>query len=394
MSELPSTPDTLGVEPLFEPAHHEIAADMARFCAGELFDLPPAEGDEAARRQARQILATLGEAGWLGYAVPEEGRLDLRACCLVREALAAASPLADAVFALQCLGSQPLLLAGPSEAARPWLEAARAGRAMAAFAMTEEAAGSDVSAMETRAVRDGDGWRLDGSKRYISNAGLADFYVVFAVTDRRPERPLLSCFLVPADSPGLAFAGPQVMSEPHPLGEIELSACRLPAEALVGEEGEGFALGMKTLDRLRASVAAAACGMARRALDEALAHARSRIQFGRPLARFQLVQQKLAVMATELDAARLLTYRAALAADVGSDDLTRVSAMAKWYATETAQRVIDQSIQIHGGSGVMAASPVDRLYRAVRALRIYEGATEIQQLVVARELLRRDGAEG
>lgn len=384
-------PDTRTLDGLLEPRHGELAEAIDHYCdAEDLRNLPAAENDDAARRRARQLLTSLGGAGWLEYAVPEDGRVDLRACCLIREALAASSPLADAVFALQCLGTQPILAADAAGAHQDWLEGARSGRLMAAFAMTEEAAGSDVSSMETRAVREGEEWRLEGTKRYISNAGLADFYVVFAVTDPEPERPRLSCFLVPAETPGLTFTRPQVMSEPHPLGEIELASCRLPVESLVGEEGEGFALGMKSLDRLRASVAAAACGMAQRALDEALAHARSRVQFGRPLARLQLVQQKLAVMASELDAARLLTYRAARVADTASRGLTRVSAMAKWYATEMAQRAVDQAVQIHGGAGVMATSPVDRLYRAVRALRIYEGPTEIQQLVVARELLRSD----
>jgi alkylation response protein AidB-like acyl-CoA dehydrogenase len=212
--------------------------------------------------------------------------------------------------------------------------------------------------------------------------------VVFAVTDRSGTRPALSAFLVPAGTDGLRFAAAQVMSEPHPLGEIELVDCRLPEEALLGTEGGGFQLGMATLDRLRVSVAAAACGIGARALSEALDHAARREQFGRPLSDFQLVQQKLAVMATELDAARLLTYRAAATADQGSAGVTLVSAKAKWFATEAAQRIVDQAVQIHGGSGVMEASIVDRLYRAVRSLRIYEGSTEIQQLVVARELLK------
>lgn len=401
MRQIP-IPDVAPLTGLLASEHLELASEIGDYCRAELSDLPAPEDDRAARDQARHILASLGEQGWLEFAVPRAGALDLRACCLIREALAASSPLADAVFALQCLGTEPFRSAAPTGEAVPepdeepdrWLAAARDGRAMAAFAMTEQAAGSDVGAIETRAIRDGAGWRLDGGKRFISNAGVADFYLVFAVTDPDAERPRLSCFLVPADAPGLTFVRPQVMSEPHPLGEIELADCRVDTEALVGREGEGFALGMRTLDRLRASVAAAACGMATRALEEALRHARERVQFGRPLARFQLVQQKLAVMATELDAARLLTYRAARIADTGTDGLTRTSAMAKWYATEVAQRVVDQAVQIHGGPGVLAASPVDRLYRAVRALRIYEGTTEIQQLVVARELLRSDGPEG
>ena len=383
-------PGTAGLEEFLDERHLELARDIDAYCGEALEELEAAD-DDTARRQAGSILEDLGDAGWLAYAVPADGRLDLRACCLIREALAATSPLADAVFALQCLGTQPLRVEPAAEHGE-WLEAAAAGRAMAAFAMTEQSAGSDVGGMETRARRSDGGWILDGRKSFISNAGLADFYVVFAVTDTSGERPALSCFLVPAASPGLEFTGAQVMSEPHPLGEIALSGCRVPDTALIGPEGSGFRLGMATLDSLRASVAAAACGMAGRALSEALDYARRRQQFGQPLAKFQLVQQKLAVMATELDASRLLTYRAARAADSraadsGATGVTSMAAMAKWYSTEAAQRVIDQAVQIHGGEGVLRHSRVDRLYRAIRALRIYEGTTEIQQLIVARELL-------
>jgi acyl-CoA dehydrogenase len=296
--------------------------------------------------------------------------------------------LADSVFALQCLGTQPVRQADVVSLHQEWLDRARSGEAMAAFAMTEESAGSDVGGMETRARREGDDWVLDGGKKFISNAGLADFYLVLAVTAPDEKRPGLSFFMVPAETEGLRFAGELVMSEPHPLGSIALENCRVPGSALVGEENAGFRIGLATLDALRPTVAAAACGMAARALDEAVAYARKRQQFGRALSEFQLVQQKLAVMATELDAARLLTYRAAASADRGQEGVTRQSAMAKWYATEAAQRVIDQAVQIHGGSGVLAESVVDRLYRSIRALRVYEGTTEIQQLVVARDLLK------
>ncbi len=382
-------PSTDGLTGFLEEHHLRLAVEVEAWCRKEIDPLPPAEDDESARAQARDILGSLGAAGWLEYAVPRSGELDLRACCLIREALAAASPLADAVFALQCLGTQPIRQAGASEAHADWIEGAATGAAMAAFAMTEAAAGSDVGGMEARARRDGSVWVLDGRKRFISNAGLADVYVVFAVTDDSGERPDLSCFVVPATTEGLSFEAAQEMSEPHPLGEVSFDGCRLEESALLGTEGEGFRLGFATLDRLRASVAAAACGMATRALDEALAYADERRQFGRPLAAFQLVQQKLAVMATETTAARLLTYRAAAAADAGADDVTIASAMAKWYATESAQRAVDQAVQIHGGVGVLRETPVDRLYRAVRALRIYEGTTEIQQLIVARHLRKR-----
>ena len=381
------------IRAFLEASHHQVADGIASFAGDRLRALPPPEGDDAARRQARQVLTMLGEAGWAQYAVPAEHggatpKIDLRACCLIREAVAAASPLADAVFALQCLGSMPLALAGDEAIRRRWLPEVAAGRAMAAFAMTEPEAGSDVGSMTTRAVRDGYNYELDGTKTLISNAGIADFYTVFAVTEPGTGARGLSAFVVPADAQGVRLVAPQVMSAPHPLGSVAFDAVRVPVDQRLGEEGEGFKIGMQTLDRLRATVAAAACGMAARALEEALAHARERRQFGKALADFQLVQAKLAEMATELAAARLLVYRAAWEADGGADRVTLVSAMAKAYATEAAQRIVDQAVQIVGGKGVLADHPVDHLYRSVRALRIYEGATEVQQLIIARELLR------
>jgi acyl-CoA dehydrogenase len=246
--------------------------------------------------------------------------------------------------------------------------------------------------MATTARRDGDHYVLNGSKTFISNAGIADFYTVFASTDPTLGAKGVSCFVVPANTPGLRFAGAQVLSAPHPLGDIVFEECRVPEANRLGEEGRGFALGLRTLDRLRATVGAAACGMAARALDEALRHARSRRQFGKPLAEFQLVQDKLARMATDLTAARLLVYRAAWAADQGADRVTLEAAMAKSFATEAAQRIVDDAVQILGGAGVLASHPVDRLYRSVRALRIYEGTTEIQRLVIAGALLKEHEA--
>ena len=382
---------------VFLDAHHrELDARLAPWASEFLRPLPPPADDAAARTEARRLLGELGAAGWCRYAVPDAAapaRLDLTACCLIRDRLAAASPLADAVFALQALGSLPMAIAGGDEVRSRWLAAIGEGRAMAAFAMSEPQAGSDVGAIATVARRDGDGYRLDGAKTYISNAGIADVYTVFARTGAAEEGARgLSAFVVAGDTPGLRFTGAQVLSEPHPLGEIAFEGCRVSAAARLGAEGEGFAIGMRTLDRLRATVAAAACGMADRALAEALGHARSRRQFGRRLADFQMTRQKLARMATRLTAARLLTYRAARAADRGAEKVTLESAMAKAYATEAAQKVIDDAVQILGGRGVLAASPVDRLYRAVRALRVYEGATEIQHLVIARELLDRGGS--
>jgi alkylation response protein AidB-like acyl-CoA dehydrogenase len=385
---------TLGaVAPFLEARHGAVAAEAAAFAGRELAGLPPAD-DDAARVRARDLVARLGRSGLGRYAVaaawggalPE---VDLRCCCLVREALAAASPLADAVFGVQCLGAMPLHLAGNDEQRRRWLPGVAAGEVMTAFAMTEPDAGSDVGSIATRATRDGDRYLLDGRKAFISNAGIADLYVVFASTKPEAGRDGLSCFLVPAGAAGLALERTQVLSEPHPLGEISFRSCPIPASDRVGEEGEGFRIGMQTLDRLRPTVAAAACGMAARALEEALAHARRRRQFGRPLAEFQLVQEKLARMATALAAARLLTYAAAWEGDQRGGG-TLSAAMAKAFATEAAQRIVDDAVQILGGRGVLAESPVDRLYRSVRALRIYEGTTEIQRLVIARELLRQE----
>jgi len=385
-------PETESIRPLLDEHHLAVAEEADAFARQRIAPLPEPASDEAARSEAREILSILGDSGLLGWAVPEEygGRPDapdLRACCLVREALAAASPLADAVFALQCLGSMPITLAGGRKLRRRYLPHVASGLAMAAFAMTEPEAGSDVGAIATTAGRDGEAWILDGRKTFISNAGIADFYCVFARTDPEGSSRGLSCFVVEAGTPGLRFVGSQVLSAPHPLGEIAFEGCRVPAGALLGAPGEGFKLGMRTLDRLRPTVAAAACGMAARALEEALAHAKGRRQFGQPLADFQLVQEKLARMAIDLAAARLLTYRAAHAGDAGGARITLAAAMAKAFSTEAAQRIVDDAVQILGGRGVLASHPVDRLYRSVRALRIYEGATEVQHLLIARKLL-------
>jgi alkylation response protein AidB-like acyl-CoA dehydrogenase len=393
-------PETSTIRAFLDERHLALAGEVARFAAERVAPLPVPHDDREGRLQARQLLTLLGEEGWLGYAVPEAWgghwpEPDLRACCLIREALAAASPLADAVFALQCLGSMPIILAGSEAQRGRWLPEVASGRAMAAFAMTEPEAGSDVSSMATVASpQAGGGYELDGRKTFISNAGIADFYLVFAATGPAASgggRRGLSCFLVESGTPGLSFLGPQILSAPHPLGELGFDGCRVPAESRVGPAGEGFKLGMRTLDRLRPTVAAAACGMAARALAEAVAHARSRRQFGKTLGEFQIVQEKLAIMATDLQAARLLVYRAAWEGDVGDTEEPGVSlaaAMAKAFATEAAQRIVDSALQILGGRGVLAEHPVEHLYRSVRALRIYEGTTEIQHLIIARHLLK------
>jgi acyl-CoA dehydrogenase len=380
-------PDVETIRAFLDDPHVAFAEAVDAFARDALRPRPEPADDDAARTEAREILAVLGEDGWL---MPIAAR-DLRRIALAREAIAASSPLADAVYALQALGATPIILAEDRTAAH-WVEAAVAGRAMGAFAMTEPQAGSDVAAMTTSARRDGGDYVIDGGKVFISNAGIADFYTVFASTDAAAGAKGVSCFVVPADTPGLRFVAPQVLSSPHPLGEIAFAGCRVPAANRLGEEGKGFGLGLRTLDRLRATVGAAACGMAARALAEALAYAKARRQFGKPLAEFQLVQEKLSRMATELTAARLLVYRAAWTADGGAERVTLEAAMAKSFATEAAQRIVDDAVQILGGAGVLAKHPVDRLYRSVRALRIYEGTTEIQHLVIAGQLLQDERA--
>ena len=361
----------------------EWAAEVGAVAARELAPRPEPASDAEARVEARALLELMGGAGLFAPI----GARDLRACCLAREAIAAASPLADAVWALQGLGITPFLLAGDEGLRARWVGDALAGRVMTAFAMTEPEAGSDVASMRTRAVRDGADYVLDGGKWLISNAGIADVYVVFASTDPGAGSRGISCFAVPADASGLHFVAPQVMSAPHPLGEIAFEACRVPAMQRLGAEGQGFRLGMATLDQLRPTVGAAACGMAERALREALTHAAGREQFGRPLSDFQIIRQKLGRMAIDLEAARMLVYRAAYEKDLGAERITTEAAMAKAFATEAAQRIIDEAVQIVGGRGVLADHPVERLYRSIRALRIYEGTTEIQYLIVAARMI-------
>jgi acyl-CoA dehydrogenase len=378
-------PDTKLIRTFLEQKHTSLAERARSFAMGEIAQRPEPVEDTDARREARTLLGLLGEGNWLQPIFD----LDLRGCCLMREALAEASPLADAVFGLQGLGTTPILLAGTQAQKEQWLGPIAQGKVMTAFAMTEPEAGSDVAGIATTARREESSYVLDGTKTLISNAGIADVYVVFASTDRARGAKGISCFLVPGDAPGLRFVGPQVLSAAHPLGEIAFESCRVPADGLLGTEGKGYGLGLATLDRLRPTVAAAACGMAARALAESLAHVKQRKQFGRSLAEFQLVQQKLARMATDLTAARLLTYRAAYEKDKGQERITSEAAMAKSFATEMAQRAVDDAVQLIGGRGVLANHPVDRLYRAVRALRIYEGTTEIQQLIIAGEMLKQ-----
>ncbi|MDQ1706829.1 MAG: acyl-CoA dehydrogenase [Pyrinomonadaceae bacterium] len=374
--------------PFFTPEHRTLAADMESFVGLEIEPRAIEERDVDTR--LREYVEVLAKAGALPYAVATPGaRLDVRALCLIREALAYSSALADVAFVMQGLGTYAISQAAPEHVRDFWLSRAVAGKAVAAFALTEPDAGSDVAAIKTTATRDGDAYVIDGRKRFISNAGVADFYTVFARSGADANgRALLSAFVVSAKMPGFSVVERTAMIAAHPIGEIEFKGCRVPAQDMVGGAGDGFLLAMRTLDTFRASVGAAACGMARRALHEAMRYATARRQFGRLLSEHQLIQEKLADMITELDAARLLVYRAAHLQDTGTARVTREASEAKLYATEAACRIIDNAVQIHGGAGLVRGSVVERLYRDVRALRIYEGTSEIQKLIIASQLLK------
>lgn len=338
----------------------------------------------------RQAVAELAAAGLLAEAVaaPTHGTLSVRALCVVRAALAYRSPLHDLMFVMQGLGSHAVAVAGTGAQRDFLLPLAATGRAICALALTEPEAGSDLAGIRTTARRDGDGYRLDGEKVFISNAGIADSYVLYARTGEHPKRGL-SAFLLPKDTAGLEVTPMRLLCDDHPIGRLVLREVRLPDSARVGEEGQGMALALGTLERFRPSVGAAAIGMAGRALDEAIGHVQRRQQFGQPLASFQATQLALAEMATECTAAALLVQHAASLLDAGEGEANgQASAMAKLAATEMAQRVVDRSLQLHGGSGLLAGSVIERLYRDVRALRIYEGTSEIQKLIIARHLLR------
>jgi acyl-CoA dehydrogenase len=374
--------------PFFTPEHRNLVQSVEQFVAQEIE--PRAADEDDVERLARDFVQLLAQAGILNYAIAES-KLDVRSLCLIREALAYSSSLADLAFVMQGLGTYAIARAAPDHVRDFWLSRAANGKAIAAFALTEPNAGSDVSAIQTTARREGETYVIDGRKRFISNAGIADFYTVFAKTGAREDgRPVLSAFVVSSKMQGFRVVERTSMIAPHPIGEIAFDACRVPAEDMVGNEGDGFKLAMETLDTFRASVGAAACGMARRALDQAVRYAQSRKQFGHLLGEHQLVQAKLADMITELDAARLLVYRAAYARDITSERVTREASEAKLFATEAAGRIIDSAVQIHGGAGLVSGTVVERLYRDVRALRIYEGTSEIQKLVIAGQLLKEN----
>ncbi|MDP3520588.1 MAG: acyl-CoA dehydrogenase family protein [Hydrogenophaga sp.] len=370
--------------PFFEPRHAELARSLDAWATE---NIPHGHGPDV-DAECKALVKSLGAAGWLRHAVGESSQtMDARAICVIRETLARHSGLADFAFAMQGLGSGAISLHGTPEQRQKYLSKVATGEAISAFALSEPEAGSDVAAMACAALADGSDYVLNGEKTWISNGGIADFYVVFARTGEAPGARGISAFIVEAGTPGFEIAERINVIAPHPLARLRFTNCRIPATQRVGAAGEGFKVAMRTLDVFRTSVAAASLGFARRALDEALSRATSRKMFGGVLADFQLTQAKLAQMATKIDSAALLTYRAAWRRDQGHS-VTKEAAMAKLTATENAQQVIDDAVQIFGGLGVVSEQPVERLYREIRSLRIYEGATEVQQLIIGRELLK------
>ena len=363
---------------------------LSAWVDAELAGLDPDNGDEA----ALAVFRKLAGHGVFRYAVPRgfggaRRRVQVRDLCVIRETLAAVSPLADTLFAVQALAAYPVAAAGTPGQQAAYLPRLAAGRDMGAFALTEPDAGSDPAAAKLRARKRSGTYVLNGVKSLISNAGLAQLYVVFGSTHPARKGHGLSAFVVEAANPGLVVRERLALISPHPIGTVAFEDCRIPETQLLGEAGNGLEIALGTLEALRCSVGAAATGMAGRALAEAVRYARHRSQFGRTLSRFQAIRFKVADMATELEAARLLVYQAARAHDQGDDSLGRKSSMAKLFATEAAQRIVDQALQIHGGRGLVAGSVMERLYRDIRALRIYEGTSEIQRLIIARDLLGR-----
>ena len=377
--------------PFFDDAHRDLAQRLSAWA-------PLQDVDEQDDRAAcREWVRRLGADGWLRYCVPAAHggalqRLDSRALVILRETLAFQSPLADFAFAMQGLGSGAITLAGTPQQQSTYLTRVASGEMIAAFALSEANAGSDAGAMAMTAVHDGNAWLLNGEKTWISNGGMASFYCVFAKTDPQAGTRGITAFIVDADAQGLDASGHIEVMSPHPLATLKFNNCRVPASEQLGALNGGFKLAMQTLDIFRASVAGAALGMARRALAEAVAHAKARRMFGQTLADFQLTQARLGEMAALVDSAALLTYRAAWLRDDGEKRggvrVTAEAAMAKMTATENAQRVIDMALQMHGGLGVKVGTRIERLYRDIRSLRIYEGATEVQQLIIGKSVLQ------
>jgi len=379
--------------PFFDDVHRAQAIELRRFAAEQIAPLgEPAHDQPAVDEHCRQLIRLLGDAGWLRYTVPDETggsfKFSVRSLCLAREILGYTSGLADFAFAMQGLGSGPISLYGSDEQRKRYLPAVATGKAIAAFAISEPDAGSDVGAMTTAARKDGDDYVIDGLKTWISNAGIADQYTVFARTGEPGTRGL-SAFIVTADTPGLSVSERIAVNAPHPLGTLKFEQCRVPEEQIIGKPGEGFKIAMGTLDVFRSTVGAAALGFARRAMDEALTRSNQRQVFGKRLSDYQLTQAKIADMAVSIDAAALLIYRAAWTKDRDiRGRVTRVASMAKLFATEEAQKVIDQAVQLFGGLGVVSGRTVENLYREIRSLRIYEGTSEVQKLIIAGEVMK------
>jgi acyl-CoA dehydrogenase len=377
--------------PFFEARHRELAQDIDAWAASHLSALTAGEHVDL-DGTCRALVRGLGNAGWIRYAVPASGgglleHLDVRSLCLIRETLGRYHALADFAFAMQGLGSGPLSLFGSPEQRQRYLVPASRGEKLAAFALSEPEAGSDVAALATTAKETGNEFVLDGVKTWISNGGIADFYTVFARTEDVPGAKGLSCFVVEADSPGFEVTERIDLIAPHPLATLRFDNCRISRDSLVGERGKGFNIAMATLDVFRSTVGAAALGFARRALAATIQHVSTRKLFGGTLSDLQLVQGKIADMAVDVDASALLVYRAAWTKDGVAERVTREASMAKLFATEAAQRVIDAAVQLHGGHGVVRGNVVESLYRDIRALRIYEGASEVQQTIIARQTL-------
>lgn len=373
--------------PFFEPEHAEMARKLDDWAASELGGIDHGDTDAA----CRALVAALGEAGWLNHAAVDpaepDGRLDVRRLCLIRETLARHDGLADFAFAMQGLGTGALSLFGTRAQREEWLPLVRRGEAISAFALTEPASGSDVANSTMTATRDGDDYILNGEKTWISNGGIASVYTLFARSEDMPGAKGLSAFVVPAGLPGFEVSERLETIAPHPLATLRFTECRIPASAMIGKPGEGFKIAMSVLDVFRSTVAAAALGFARRALDESLDRVSRRHVQGAPLAELQMVQGHIADMALDIDASALLVYRAAWAKDSGAARVTREAAMAKLFSTEQAQKVIDRAVQLHGGDGVRSGAVVERLYREIRALRIYEGASDVQRVIIARQAL-------
>jgi acyl-CoA dehydrogenase len=370
--------------PFFEDRHRQLAVDLDAWASESLGAIDHSDTDAA----CRALVAALGQGGWAQYSGAAEGEmLDVRSLCLIRETLARHDGLADFAFAMQGLGTGAISLFGSPAQQAEWLPQTRSGQAISAFALTEPQSGSDVANSTMSATLDGDDYVLNGEKTWISNGGIADVYTLFARTGEGPGAKGLSAFVVPAGLPGFEVVERQQVIAPHPLATLRFTDCRIPKSAIIGAPGQGFRIAMSVLDVFRSTVAAAALGFARRALDEALARVTSRHVQGAPLFDLQMVQGHIADMALDIDAAALLVYRAAWAKDSGAARVTREAAMAKLFSTDQAQQVIDKAVQLHGGDGVRHGQKVEELYRDIRALRIYEGASDVQRVVIARQTL-------